>query len=360
MQKIDKKSTFYKAAIMSYASASAISDKAHKIFSRLKKVISSQELDEDLYVTDDVAYIPDVHGDFIHLALTLYRHGLIDKNLELVAGHKYVFLGDIYDRAPDSDVIDYWLNNQINNNKEIYRLIGNHELAFFLRGEDGSPIIFPSQDSIKDISNNFCLTEQLLQGIASGHMLAAYVDETNTKGESVTLYVHSYVTDDDFLRLGLDADSDIVPFAQKLNERFKKLGENALGIFQDGKKSKTYHWKSIMEVFHKDSLFDFYGRKNDIDTSFIWRRTGLPLLKTYPAALDVSIPNNVYQIVGHTPVFLFNLPSKQPTNVPFVLSASAGNGKVQFSDVGIGYYYREDDLARPSVIINKDRAIEVT
>ena len=75
--------------------------------------------------------------------------------------------------------------------------------------------------------------------------------------------------------------------------------------------------------------------------------------------LDIDIPDNIYQIVGHTPVFSFNLPTNQPINRPFILSLKHGTGKVQFSDIGIGYYYQSDDLKRPDVIINKKFAIGI-
>ncbi len=88
-------------------------------------------------------------------------------------------------------------------------------------------------------------------------------------------------------------------------------------------------------------------------TSFIWRRTGIPALNIYPTELYVEIPDDVYQIVGHTPVFSFRLPNKQSATLPFVLSSQTGTGKIQFSDVGIGYYYKKDDFERPEVIIKK-------
>ena len=79
----------------------------------------------------------------------------------------------------------------------------------------------------------------------------------------------------------------------------------------------------------------------------------------YPLELDIDIPDNVYQVVGHTPVFSFNLPANQETRKPFILSSKKGNGKIQFSDVGMGYYYKNDDLERPEVMINKKFAIKV-
>ncbi len=350
-----KNVSFQTAQEMSYASNDQTKIKAEDLISKLKKHLKTIKKDKSLFLTkDEVVYVPDIHGDFVHLIITLHRHGLLNNNLDLKKDYSYVFLGDFYDRAPDSDVIDYWINNQIKNDLKIYRLIGNHEIAFFERESDGSPIVFPSQDSIKDIRNGFQVTENLLKNIAEGSILAAYVDcRRGFLQEAPTvLYVHSYIINDDFIELGLEINSDIVNFAHALNNRLKLHGQYAYDLFIEQKKEGKYNWKEIMKSFNNDPLFNIYDKKNDISTSFIWRRTSLPILNTYPAELEVGIPENVYQIVGHTPVFLFSLPQGNPINKPFVISAKNGTGKIQFSDVGIGYYYKSD-FERPEVIIKK-------
>lgn len=345
---------------MPYADSDYIKEKYNYLRKQIVDYLPNLNIDPKLFfMTGETVTVPDLHGDFTHFIQTLYLHGAVSENLESSDSFSYVFLGDIYDRAPDSDVIDFWLNKQIKTNKKVFRLIGNHEIAFCVRDKEGFPIIFPSQDSIKDISNNFLITEELLRNIASGNMLAAYA-ETSELALQSTLYVHSYVVDDDFLQLGLEKEANIELFAHTLNERFKLLGQKALEIFAYGKDSNNFDWEGIKGVFHEDPLFNFYGSKRDIETSFIWRRTGIPALKTYPAELDINIPNNIYQIVGHTPVFSFNLPSKQSVNKPFVLQAKVGGGMVQFSDVGIGYYYKPDDLKRPNVVINRKFAIPLS
>lgn len=337
---------FQTAAEMPYANSDLTKAKSKNLSEELIGHLKSIKKDKSLFFTKgETVYIPDIHGDFIHLMLTLHRHDLIDSKLNLNKNHDYVFLGDFYDRAPDSDVIDCWLNTQIKNKLKIYRLVGNHEMAFFERDANGYPVIFPSQDSIKDISNDFQITENLLKNIADGNILAACVDGT-------TLYVHSYIINDDFLELGLEQNTDIINFAIALNKRLQMHGQYAYDLFCLHKKDGKYDWKAIMKSFHDDPLFNLYKKKIDISTSFIWRRTGLPTLNIFPYELEIDIPENVYQIVGHTPVFSFNLPKDQPINKPFVLNAKAGTGKLQFSDVGIGYYYR-NDFERTEVVIKK-------
>ncbi|OGI18403.1 MAG: hypothetical protein A3B68_01935 [Candidatus Melainabacteria bacterium RIFCSPHIGHO2_02_FULL_34_12] len=345
---------------MPYANSSRTEKKAQDLFESLQNYLTDIKKDNSLlFNTGETVYIPDIHGDFVHLIITLYRHGLLEGEVSKPRFHlrndlRYVFLGDFYDRAPDADVIDYWLNLQIKNNLVIYRLLGNHEMAFFEREQNGYPIIFPSQDSIKDIENNFQITEDLLKNIAEGKILAAYVDcNSVARNAPATLYVHSYVINDDYIELGLEPNSDIINFAIELNKRLKQHGGLAYSRFLECKNKNKYDWKQIMKSFNDDPLFNIYKNKNDIHTSFIWRRTALPRLTMYPAELDVEIPDNVYQIVGHTPVFSFNLPNQYPINKPFVLSSKKGSGKIQFSDVGIGYYYKAE-FERPEVCINKN------
>ena len=336
---------------MSYANSDFIKNKSLVLIEKLSEHLKLVKQDEHLFFRNgETIYVPDIHGDFVHLITTLYKHGVLEISLNLKKDFKYVFLGDFYDRAPDSDVVDFWLNSQIKNGNEIYRLIGNHEMAFLERNVDGYPIIFPSQDSIKDASNNFQITECLLKNIAEGNLIAAYVD-----GE--VLYVHSYIISDDFVELGLDKNADILNFVIALNERFHEHGRKSYEVFLDCKKKNEYDWEAVIKPFKDDSLFDITKTRNEINTSFLWRRTGVTVLNIFPAELEAPIPDNVYQIVGHTPVFSFNIPNKQSVTSPFILSLKDGSGKVQFSDVGIGYYYKKDSFERPEVVINKALSI---
>ena len=336
---------------MPYANNSQTEAKLSILYKNLKAYLKSINPDESLFFkVNEVVYIPDLHGDFVHLIVTLHRHGLLESEVleprfQLRKDFQYVFLGDFYDRAPDADVIDYWLNRQITRGLKIYRLLGNHEFAFLIRKENGHPVIFPSQDSIKDMSNDFQITESLLKNIAEGNLLAAYVPHLPV------LYIHSYAINNDFPHLGLDQNTDITTFAIKLNERLKQHGQKSYERFLHCKKIKNYSWEEIIKPFLDDPLFNIYTKKEDINTSLLWRRTGEPTLNTFPAELDAPIPDNVYQIVGHTPVFSFNLPSSQSVTEPFTMTAKSGAGKIQFSDVGIGYYYKSNSFERPEVSI---------
>lgn len=340
---------FQTAQEMPYANIEKIKDKANNLYKELTEHLKQIKKDKTLFfIKGETVCIPDLHGDFVHLIITLHRHGVIDEKLNLKREFEYVFLGDFYDRAPDSDVIDHWVNVQIKNKAKIHRLIGNHEMAFFERDPNGYPVIFPSQDSIKDIANDFTITETLLKNIATGSIIAAY--PVKSKDPNINLFVHSYVINDDYKELGLEVNSDVFIFAQKLNERLKIHGQYAYDIFINQKKEEKFDWKIIMKSFNDDPLFNLYKRKNDISTSFMWRRTGVPVLNVYPVEIDVDIPNDVYQIVGHTPVFSFALPKSSETTKPFIIKAKTGTGQVQFSDVGIGYHYKSD-FERPEVLI---------
>ncbi len=165
------------------------------------------------------------------------------------------------------------------------------------------------------------------------------------------LYVHSYVINNDFIELGLKENTNIVDFAVALNKRLQEYSRKSYEIFLDCKKNNKFNWEEIIKPFNDDPLFDIMKKRNEIHTSFLWRRTGVPTLKTFPYEIECSIPDNVLQIVGHTPVFLFGVPRSQSVTCPFVLSS--GSGKVQFSDVGIGYYYKNDTFDRPEVVIKK-------
>ena len=338
---------------MSYAFDKAIEDKSNILFEKLGFYLTTLKNPSLLFKKGDTVYIPDIHGDFVHLIVTLFQHDLLENNLDLKKDFTYVFLGDFYDRAPDSDVLDFWVNKQIEKEREIYRLIGNHEMAFFEIDENNYPVIFPSQDSIKDVENNFRITENLLKSLAEGTILATYVDCRDALQCVSTMYIHSFIVNDDFKELGLKPDSSIFDFAHLLNARLKHHGEYAYNVFLDCKKKKDFNWKEILKSFNSDPMFNLYEKKNDLNTSFLWRRTGIPVLKVYPVEMDADIPENLFQIVGHTPVFSFNLPGDKPVTEPFILGSKNSTGCVQFSDVGIGYYYRNDDFERPEVVIRK-------
>lgn len=354
---IKKKSEFKCASLMAYAYNSFIEEKTLTLIDKLKEYLKTIKRDTHLsFSNGEIVYIPDLHGDFVHLIITLHRHGLLDNDLNLKKTHDYVLLGDLYDRGHHSDSIDYWLNKQIEKGVKIFRLIGNHEMAFFERDPNGYPVILPAQDSVKDIASNFQVTENLLKSIAEGNILAAYVSN-DTIYDFPILYIHSFAISDDFIELGLEKNCDIYTFAHTLNERLKKHGEYAYNLFLDFKKTNKIDWKLMMKSFLDDPLFNMYSKRNDINTSFIWRRTGLPTLKIYPSELDdLEIPD-VYQIVGHTPVFFFKLPNEE-NNKPFILPHKDGKGKIQFSDVGIGYHYKEE-FDRLEVVINKKLAISI-
>ena len=242
---------FQTAAAMPYANNDKIRSKAESLFIKLKEHLKSVKPEESLFFKDgETVYIPDLHGDFVHLIITLYRHGVLELDLNLKKDFKYVFLGDFYDRAPDADVIDFWLNTQIKNNLKIYRLVGNHEMAFLERNEKGYPVIFPSQDSIIDTSNNFQITENLLKNIGEGKLLAAYVDCGRDVACNVsTLYVHSYIMNDDFTELGLEHNTNILNFANALNKRFQQHGQDSYNVFLNCKKEGKYNWKEIIKPF---------------------------------------------------------------------------------------------------------------
>ena len=231
---------FKAASEMSYANNEKIQNQYQTLSGKLIEHLKSVKLDKSLFFNEgETVYIPDVHGDFVHLIITLHRYGLLESEVlepdfHLRKNFKYVFLGDFYDRAPDAGSIDFWLNIQIRQEIEIYRLIGNHEFAFFVRKENGYPVIFPSQDSIKDISNNFQITEDILKNIANGNLIAAYVDEMKT------LYIHSYAINDDFTELGLNKEANILDFAITLNKKLQEYGTNAYEIFLECKKQNKY------------------------------------------------------------------------------------------------------------------------
>jgi hypothetical protein len=349
------KKTFQTAGKMQYADSVLIEEKTNKLIEKLKEHLKTIKKDPHLsFSNGETVYIPDIHGDIVHMITTLYRHGLLDSDLNLKKTHDYIFLGDFYDRGQNSDCVDFWVNKQIENEVKIYRLIGNHEMAFFERDPNGYPLIFPAQDSVIDINNNYQVTESLLKNIADGEILAAYVADDKLQDFPI-LYIHSFAINDDFIELGLEKNSDIYDFAHKLNERLKEHGKFAYDMFIEFKKTNRIDWKLMMKSFTDDPLFNMYSKKNDINTSFIWRRTGISALKIYPTNLDdIDIPN-VYQIIGHTPVFSFKL-SNLEINMPITLTNKEKMGKIQFSDVGFGYHFKEE-LDRPEVIINKKLAL---
>lgn len=346
---------------MIYANTNTVRQKSVALIEKLSQFIQANKgnlaLKENpsLFFKDgDTVPISDVHGDFIHLMLTLHRHGLLDKDLNLKENFPYVFLGDIYDRGDDADVIDHWLNIQIQRGVKIHRLVGNHEMSFFYRTSEGYPTIHPSNDIYNDMDNNYQVTEDLLRNIANGSLLAAYLDPKKTDTGYSKLYVHSFITNKDYERLGLEPNSDISIFVNELNKRFRECGKIAYQRFMEGRHKDKFDWEAINQPFRDDPLFTPLKTSGKRD-SIVWRRTEKVDSDHNSTEIKAEIPNNVYQIVGHTPVHYFT--GTHPGNKPLIIGVKTGNGKVQFSDVGIGYYY-ENDFERQALVINpKDATV---
>lgn len=349
---------FKTASPMLYANKFEIKQKYDALTHKVKDHIKTIDKDPSLfYEKGETVYIPDTHGDFVHLITTLHRHDLLDENLNLNPEHPYVFLGDFYDRGEDSDVVDHWLNIQIQNGIKIHRLAGNHELMFMFRDKDGNPLWEPTNDAKKDIKYNYEITENILKHIAEGTILAAYVDPKKTpEGYSVT-YSHSFFVNDDFIKLGLQPNSDIKVFVKRLNERFQNWGKLAHPRFLEQRTKGRISWRQVQKEFNEDPATTF-RRKVDHKRSFIWRRTKVSKTDKEKHMPQVeNIPDNVIQIVGHTPIDNFDIPNLDPTK-PLLIQSQNGNGKILFGDVGMSYEYDKDSLERSNVTINKKLATE--
>ena len=341
MKKIEQDILF-----MDYADNLSVKDRLYFLTNQLIDFLADQASKYKIAVKD--IYIPDLHGDIIHLILTLHNHNLLDGNLNLSKDHNYIFLGDVYDRGEDACLIDAWINVQVLNGSNIIRLLGNHELGFLIRKNDGLPLLHPAQDSINDVKFGFQITESLLKNMSQGNIKACHLSDLMIENYSV-FYVHSYIIEDDFKELGISVDSPIKTFSNALNTRLMKKSKEAYEIFLRGKSSGVIDWTGIRDVFLSDLMFNPETERNDMKTSFLWRRSGIANLNIYPNEILVKIPDKVYQIVGHTPVFKFNMNDNSKIKSPIIYSSSLSNGKVQFSDVGMGYFYDSDSFERPEV-----------
>lgn len=358
---------FPQAAVMPYANLGSIPEKAHALLAAISKHLESVPQEADLFFTPgDTVPIPDLHGDFVHLMLILHRHGLLEGGVpepHLRKEFQYVLLGDIYNRGKDADVIDFWLNKQIERGVEIYRLLGNHELFFVMRRYDGNPLCMlpikdvPFNDTERDMANDFRVTESLLKNIKDGKLLASYVSFKNENGNEASvpeLYAHTYVTSNLLEGLGL-LGQDITQGTASVNETLKKLGADSYERFMDCKVKGRYNWPDISEPFFSSSLFNIQSKNaKGMHDSYTMRITGLSKNRgKISARLPDKIPSGIYQIVGHTRVASFDVPEGFPKDRPMIFPSKDGDAFVQFSDVGIGQDFSEDSFERPRVIINK-------
>ena len=364
LQQYESKPKFQTASPMLYANDLEIADKAETLFARLAYYLKNIAPDPNLFFqTGDIVPIPDIHGDFVHLITTLHRHGLLNCELDLKKDFNYVFLGDFYNNGKDADIVDYWLNKQINNGITIYRIAGNHELFFLARDKEGKlrfklrdprdgkefPIL--ANDIEKDIENNYQVTEELLKSIKDGNLLASHT-ALNTKSNIPFLYAHTFVTTEDQKRAGVDKE-EIVSFTQSANERFRSLGAESYTRFMDSKNRGTFDWKEIAEPIFSEPLFNiFYRDKNQRVDAFFMRVTGLDAKLKIVSKINDEIPDGVYQVVGHTRIPDFDLPNSCPVNKPLILPGKDGKAFVQFSDIGMGIYYNERTYDRPEVFLN--------
>ncbi len=358
------KPQFKAASQMPYANNLQIADKAEKIILQLKSHLKNIEPNPKLsFKVGEIIPIPDIHGDFVHLITMLYKHGLLDDELNLNKDFTYLFLGDIYNRGKDANLVDYWLNKQINKETKIYRISGNHELFFLAKDaagktkvtlrdpRDGKRIPIYACDVENDINNGYQVTEELLSSIKNGNLLAActFLDAENNIPK---LYSHTFVTSEDPGKLGVD-NLDIVSFVQNANERFQAVGTESYQRFMDAKTRGKFDWEEISEPIFKEPLFNiFYRDKNQRVDALFMRVTGVNDKLKIITDVNDSLPEGVYQTVGHTKVTDFDLPNGFLANKPLILAAKDGKGIIQFSDIAMGMYYSESDINRPEVFLN--------
>lgn len=379
MQILQSRIHFNTASRMLYANRDKVVEKAEKLTKRLIKHLEDIDENKELkFRSNEMVVIPDIHGDFVHLMLTLRRHGLIDDDLNLKKKYKCVFLGDFYNRGKDSDVVDNWFNKQIELGREVYRLIGNHELLFLLRDENGNPLVkirahdkngnitrVPANDIEKDTLNGYEITEEVLENIANGSFIAA-CSSYDKRYLIPILRTHSFVTKKDFDLLEVETP-DVDSFAKKLNETLIELGKESYERFLDCKEKEKYNWEEIREPFTRKSFFNIFQKdSNGRFVSYINRVTGVIEVKNgenttkkIATSFNDELPNGVYQIVGHTNIADFDLPRMDPIK-PIIISDNKQTSHVQFADVGIGFYYKPRSFKRPEVIINGDFSEVVT
>lgn len=84
-----------------------------------------------------VIVIGDVHGQYDEFVLLLRHAGLIDKDLNWSGGrNRLVQMGDIFDRGPQprqvDDLLDRIQRQAGNDQGDVIRLVGNHELELLM------------------------------------------------------------------------------------------------------------------------------------------------------------------------------------------------------------------------------------
>lgn len=382
--------SFKTASIMPYASEAKVTTRALNLIDQLSAIGRTRQNPELFFNPGQVVPIPDIHGDFERLIVTLHKHGLLDKELNLKKEYKYVILGDVYDRGENADVVDYWLNKQISRGIEIYRIAGDHEINFFT---NRFSCLEPCNDLIKDNMQGYNLTEDLLRGIASGEILAACLFYDENTGIPI-IYSHSYFVQQDFEQAHISIGNP-ESFVSAVNKRLKDASSKALKWFNrsikdidlngnplarispeerltaclfydedilDATKGRTFNEIKVGEPFVKDPLFDmtkigylyeegFKTREiteiiSDFEVksqlqgttrrSFMMRRPW-KIMTEYnkkPRKTIDDLPEGTYQIVGHTPVKYL---AGATLSRPFIVSGRYGSAFVQFSDIGFGY-----------------------
>jgi len=84
-----------------------------------------------------VIVIGDVHGQYDEFVLLLQHAGLIDKELNWCGGrNRLIQMGDIFDRGPQprqvDDLLDKIQRQAGNDQGDVIRLVGNHELELLM------------------------------------------------------------------------------------------------------------------------------------------------------------------------------------------------------------------------------------
>lgn len=354
---------FKMAPILTYAKSQEVENKALNLFDRIIDHLKDYKVEQDIAFTENESvHLPDIHGDIVHLLFTLYRHNLIDLDLNLNRTHKYQILGDVYDRGNDADVVDYWLNRQIENGVTIYRLIGDHEINFFTNEKD---LIAPCNDMLNDATKrDYQLTEELLLGMQEGKLLGAYLEYDSNTGVPI-VYAHSFFTNKDFEHVEIETTNPAA-FVTELNKRVIKAAQISLKQLQQSKRIKS---ETINDEEYKHTIIDglavgkpFTDEKllditKGIDlkrSSYMMRRPKI----TDQQRLDEKLPAGILQITGHTPTrssaFINDI------DIPLIIQDALGTSSVLFSDIAFGYsslsLYDEENFRRPSVIINRNNA----
>lgn len=331
------------AAQFEYAKESAIITKQelfHEGFTR-----SLQQIDKapsSFFKKGETVCIPDVHGDYILLIQLLYKHDLLDKNLNLKKDFNYIFLGDIYDKEEESDVVDAWINDQIQNGINIKRLVGNHEIMFACRNSDGDCIYTPAEDVQRDKRNGYQITEEILRQMSNGNLVAA-ASHIDLKTGRLVLDSHSFTTDEDFRYAGVGL-GDINGYVDAANDQLIKVARESLERFKFNQESNFSGWRAwsdIYEPFENNFLFNVRGKEpgSRVRTSPLNRRPLSSSGNRNIGNLDhFNLPENVVQYIGHTPVHFLDAESGEDNCCPVALSsAGSKNSFVVFNDLALGY-----------------------